>query len=183
MSEFIAYIGDPGIHDAQIVAVARHGTTLTVGLTTVEGRGLEINFFNVDGIVFQEPVGKTVYSLSELAGDLSSRRFAFTSSDDNQDVLVDIRASEFECRGPRTVACPCCRHITLDESGAYDICPVCFWEDDGQGDAEADEVWGGPNGDLSLTTARRNFAAFGASDDRSKRFVRRPLPWEVPRSR
>lgn len=27
--------------------------------------------------------------------------------------------------------CPCCGYMTLDRRGAYDICPVCFWEDDG----------------------------------------------------
>ena len=27
--------------------------------------------------------------------------------------------------------CPCCGHLVFDESpGSYDICPVCFWEDD-----------------------------------------------------
>jgi hypothetical protein len=25
--------------------------------------------------------------------------------------------------------------------GGWDICPVCFWEDDGQDDPHADEVW------------------------------------------
>ncbi len=27
--------------------------------------------------------------------------------------------------------CPCCGLRTLEEMGAYDICPVCWWEDDG----------------------------------------------------
>jgi hypothetical protein len=26
--------------------------------------------------------------------------------------------------------CPCCGYYTLDGRGGYDICPVCFWEDD-----------------------------------------------------
>ena len=28
--------------------------------------------------------------------------------------------------------CPCCGFYTFDEklNGNYDICPVCFWEDD-----------------------------------------------------
>ncbi|HEY9293499.1 MAG TPA: CPCC family cysteine-rich protein [Microlunatus sp.] len=26
--------------------------------------------------------------------------------------------------------CPCCGHRTLPAAGAYDLCPVCFWEDD-----------------------------------------------------
>lgn len=29
--------------------------------------------------------------------------------------------------------CPCCGYKTLDEEppGTYDICTICFWEDDG----------------------------------------------------
>ncbi len=53
--------------------------------------------------------------------------------------------------------CPCCGCRTLTERGAYDICPVCGWEDDGQDDADADVVRGGPNGRLSLAAARRAF--------------------------
>lgn len=30
--------------------------------------------------------------------------------------------------------------------GGYEICPVCFWEDDGQGDQDADAVPRGPPG-------------------------------------
>lgn len=55
------------------------------------------------------------------------------------------------------VDCPCCRFPTLGERGAFEICPICWWEDDGQDDADADEVRGGPNRDLSLTVARANF--------------------------
>ena len=62
----------------------------------------------------------------------------------------------------------------LDERGGYEICPVCYWEDDGQDDHDADHVRGGPNGPVSLTAARRNFALFGACDERSQHFVRTP---------
>lgn len=44
----------------------------------------------------------------------------------------------------------------------FEICQVCFWEDDGQDNIDADEVKGGPNGDLSLTEARRNYQRIGA---------------------
>ena len=50
--------------------------------------------------------------------------------------------------------CPSCGYATLDERGVYDICSVCCWEDDNQDDDTADEVWGGPNADLSLTESR-----------------------------
>ena len=60
--------------------------------------------------------------------------------------------------------CPCCGFRTLEEFGDFELCPVCYWEDDGQGDADADVVRGGPNGTLSLSEARRNFEEFGACD-------------------
>lgn len=53
--------------------------------------------------------------------------------------------------------CPCCGFLTLEERGGYEICEVCNWEDDGQDDSNANVVFGGPNGALSLAEARRNF--------------------------
>jgi len=80
----------------------------------------------------------------------------------------------------RPERCPCCGNLTLGERGGFDICPVCFWEDDGQDDPHADEVWGGPNGGLSLTEARTNYRRIGASDERALRHVRPPRPDEIP---
>ncbi|HDS1039071.1 TPA: hypothetical protein QDZ42_002087 [Stenotrophomonas maltophilia] len=76
--------------------------------------------------------------------------------------------------------CPCCGSRSLASRGGYDICPVCFWEDDGQDDDDADVVLGGPNGDLSLTDARANYRRFGASRMQDLRHVRQPLPQELP---
>lgn len=50
--------------------------------------------------------------------------------------------------------CPGCAYPTLRERGGYEICDVCNWEDDHQDDPVADEIWGGPNGTLSLTQNR-----------------------------
>ena len=75
--------------------------------------------------------------------------------------------------------CPCCGCRTLDERGGFDICPVCFWEDDGQDDADADTVRGGPNGLLSLTQARQNYKEFGACDRKSLQHVRKPTVEEI----
>ncbi|MFF3565918.1 CPCC family cysteine-rich protein [Streptomyces sp. NPDC002574] len=55
-------------------------------------------------------------------------------------------------------ACPCCRLLTLESRCNWEICHECGWEDDGQDDLDADEVWGGPNGSLSLTDARKEYA-------------------------
>jgi hypothetical protein len=56
--------------------------------------------------------------------------------------------------------CPCCRYPTLEERNAYEICDLCGWEDDGQDDPFADQVWGGPNYDYSLTEAREDFRKY-----------------------
>jgi hypothetical protein len=76
--------------------------------------------------------------------------------------------------------CPCCGFKTLPERGGFDICPVCFWEDDGQDDHDADVVRGGPNYALCLSKARANFREFGACERKHVRNVRRPLPEEQP---
>jgi len=76
--------------------------------------------------------------------------------------------------------CPCCAYLTLNEKAGFEICPVCFWEDDGQGDENADDVLGGPNGQLSLTAARANFRKFGASDELFRKNVRPPSLGEFP---
>lgn len=83
------------------------------------------------------------------------------------DVLSAVETSEAAC-------CPCCRFWTLGERGAFELCSVCFWEDDGQDDHDADVVRGGPNGSLSLAAARQNFAAFGACEAGHRENVRAP---------
>jgi hypothetical protein len=70
--------------------------------------------------------------------------------------------------------CPCCHFRTLSERGGFEICNVCFWEDDGQDDQDAELVRGGPNGALSLAQARANFASFGACEERMMDNVRPP---------
>ena len=64
--------------------------------------------------------------------------------------------------------CPCCGYLTLPERGVYEICILCNWEDDGQDDPLANEVWGGPNGEYSLAEARRNFGLFLIMYDTAK---------------
>lgn len=62
--------------------------------------------------------------------------------------------------------CPCCGYDTILERGCYEICQICWWEDDGQDNEDADEVLGGPNSDLSLSQARKNFFLHGIYDPR-----------------
>jgi len=74
--------------------------------------------------------------------------------------------------------CPCCGCRTLSERSAFEICEVCYWEDDGQDDGDADENRGGPNGSLSLTEARANYLRIGACEESMVSNVRAPRPEE-----
>lgn len=56
--------------------------------------------------------------------------------------------------------CPACDYFTLSTRGEYDICPICFWEDDGLDLDKIDQV-SGPN-HLTLREARHNFRSIGA---------------------
>ena len=41
---------------------------------------------------------------------------------------------------PELAACPCCGACTLDSRGEFEICRVCWWEDDGHDNDTANEV-------------------------------------------
>lgn len=75
-------------------------------------------------------------------------------------------------------ACPCCGLPTLESQAGFDICPVCWWEDDGQSDEDANVVRGGPNGGYSLTGARENYRDHGDMYDRNEGIdtVKHPSP-------
>lgn len=68
----------------------------------------------------------------------------------------------------------------LDEAptGTYNICKVCFWEDDDVQFHNLDYE-GGAN-KVSLNQARHNFREHGVSETRFKAHVRPPLPEEQP---
>src|SRR5579871_5254763 len=71
--------------------------------------------------------------------------------------------------------CPCCGYLVFRGlPGSFEVCPVCWWEDDGQ--QLADPTYpGGANGP-SLQIAQSNFEEIGACEDQFVRKVRSPLP-------
>lgn len=72
--------------------------------------------------------------------------------------------------------CPCCGYKTLDRERAWDICPVCFWEDDAI-QYDKPEYSGGANR-ISLIEARENYKKIGCVEEEFKQFVREPLDCE-----
>jgi Cysteine-rich CPCC len=57
--------------------------------------------------------------------------------------------------------CDCCDYFTIDKGEDYEICPVCFWEQDWCGVSEPD-LESGANHGLTLREGRRNFLKIGA---------------------
>lgn len=80
--------------------------------------------------------------------------------------------------------CPVCDYFSLPKRGDYDICRICFWEDDGL-DVDRLDVHSGPN-HATLREARANFLRVGACDPKVRgsvleegsrgRFQRIPRP-------
>jgi hypothetical protein len=66
----------------------------------------------------------------------------------------------------------------LETPGALFLCPVCWWEDDGQENEDAAEIRLTVNGELSLNEAREHYAQCGAAHPRFLRYVRKPRPTE-----
>jgi hypothetical protein len=74
--------------------------------------------------------------------------------------------------------CPCCGYRTLAAPESMQLCPVCWWEDDGQEDDDATEVRLTVNGALSLDEARTHYRECGAAHPRFLPYVRKPLASE-----
>lgn len=73
--------------------------------------------------------------------------------------------------------CPCCGHLVFREGpGSYDICPVCFWEDDLVQLRWPD--WPGGANKPSLIEAQGNFSKGGSSEARLLEHVRAPASEE-----
>ncbi len=75
--------------------------------------------------------------------------------------------------------CDCCGFLTLGARGNYEICPVCFWEDDV---LENPEIAGGANA-VSLREAQASYRRIGACEARFLDRVRAPRSEERPPQR
>ncbi|MFG3614040.1 CPCC family cysteine-rich protein [Rummeliibacillus stabekisii] len=75
-------------------------------------------------------------------------------------LVSEIVGSHIKVEGyvEKLLPCPCCNYETLIQRGEYEICPVCFWEDDGN---NVPSRYSGPN-HMTLSEGRRNFEKYGA---------------------
>lgn len=73
--------------------------------------------------------------------------------------------------------CPCCDHLTLSERGGYEICPICFWEDDGTNDVFRESPFS-PN-HCTLLDGRRQYLVCRSSKERMLEHCRHPTEQEA----
>lgn len=75
--------------------------------------------------------------------------------------LSELDSEVYEVVGPAEsmYPCPCCGYDTVRSRGQYDICVVCYWEDDG---ATSGDEYSAVN-HMTLSEARKNFSCIGAS--------------------
>lgn len=65
------------------------------------------------------------------------------------------------------MACPCCNYKTISEKGNYEVCKVCFWEDDGN----TDESRYSQVNHMTLKEAKDNFEIKGVILDKFLKYV------------
>lgn len=67
--------------------------------------------------------------------------------------------------------CPCCGYLVFDEApGSFDICPICYWEDEAMQLRYPHER--GANR-VTLVEAQMNYEACGCGDLNNKKLVRK----------
>ncbi len=71
--------------------------------------------------------------------------------------------------------CPCCGYLVFSEpSGSYQICPICFWEDEYY-QLQSPEIADGANHGVSLVEGQENFIRYGACSKNCLKYVRKPV--------
>ncbi|SRR6266545_188096 len=71
--------------------------------------------------------------------------------------------------------CPCCGYVVFTgPPGSYEICPICFWEDDAV--QLRDPTYQGGANRPSLVESQQTFVRCGAMEERFIDHVRKPVP-------
>ena len=96
--QFVAYVGDPQIHDGRVTAVRESAGALVVEIRSAEGDTIIIKFSGVIEVRSNRPVGMLLYSLSELEAPRPGRLFVFVNWDDDDDAFLEVKSLEIQVR-------------------------------------------------------------------------------------
>ena len=74
-------------------------------------------------------------------------------------------------RAVERYACPCCGYLSFSEwPGSYEVCHICYWEDDPV--QALDPTYAGGANRPSLFEAQSNYRKYGAMEERFVKHVR-----------
>jgi len=114
-------------------------------------------------IASDEPMVTDIQVFEPLLADWKIFKLKYSANEYLEKILSSY-GHEFKVEGKIEKAgiCPCCNYYSIDpgEDGMWDICPVCFWENGGDG----------PN-HMAIADAQNNFIKLGAIDERRLQFV------------
>ncbi len=81
-----------------------------------------------------------------------------------------------------SIQCPCCGNYTIDSDDEVivDICEVCHWQFDEVAHDHPDAVKGANR--VTLNEAKKNYAKYGACEERFENSVRKPFLHEMPQT-
>ncbi|OYD06598.1 CPCC family cysteine-rich protein [Paludifilum halophilum] len=74
--------------------------------------------------------------------------------------------------------CPCCKYQTFLERGQYEVCPVCFWEDDGSNEPTR---YSSVN-QMTLGDGQVHFKEYGAVSKKSLQFIKPDVKFRYNKS-
>ena len=134
----------------------------------------------IDEVVSSDWSGVNGWSdLSSEIKDLISKKELITNCEDSKydeiiffklrddlkgvrnEFLVKETGLKITCGIPTKLEiCPCCGYRTIENRCEFEICKVCWWEDDGQDNEIADKYGTGVNDEITLTQGRYNFLEY-----------------------
>lgn len=121
---------------------------------------------------------KNLFALYKYFSVVKRNKFVIDKYIKNKNVECIFDDKEVLYRKSPMLPCRCCGYLTISMRGYFEICPVCYWEDDEEQFDDPDYA-GGANG-ISLKQAKNNYAGFGACDRRFRTCVRKPEKDELP---
>ncbi len=94
--DFLAYVGDPEIHDARIVSIHISGDKADVTLQSHTGSSIQITFHDVESIKQKDAEGLLLYALAEFKAIAPLRRFSFLNWEDEDPAFLEVVAREIQ---------------------------------------------------------------------------------------
>ncbi len=117
--------------------------------------------FNIiDDVEFDE--NEVLRNYIKISIALFSNKYLEEFLSENLNTSIKIDGLE-----PTLFPCPCCGYKSLTNRGEYDICMVCYWEDDGTTRDEDDSA----ANKMTLASAKENFKKYGAVSSSLVRYL------------